>query len=50
MKSKKTGKIIADTCIRVSTETKTELTRIGAKNQTYDQVLREILLEYNTFH
>jgi len=50
MKSPKTGKIIADKLIRVSSELKLDLDRIGAKNQTYDQVLREILLEYKTLH
>jgi len=40
------GKIIADKNIRVSTDTKQKLDQIGTKNQSYDQVVRQLLVEY----
>lgn len=50
MKSKYSGRIIADTSIRISSEAKLELTKIGTKNQSYDQVIHELILEYKALH
>lgn len=50
MKSKHTGRIIAETNIRLSSEAKLELTKLGSKNQSYDQIIRELILEYKALH